>query len=345
MTVEPIRVLIVDDSALYRMLIRDVLGKIPGCQVVGHADDGDSALREIEKSSPHLITLDVEMPTMSGIEVLREMNRRQIPTRAIMISRLTSDGTATTADALMEGAFEFICKPAAGDVAANKAMLRSELTEKLDAFRVSRRTIPETVTESPRTSEPARRYSALIIGSSTGGPEVLRGLLAALPADFPVPVIVVQHMPQHFTGALAARLDHLSALQVREGKQGMTIAAGDVVVAPGGQHLKLEKKGEVVRLRLTDDPPENSCRPAVDYTLRSACKAFDGNALALILTGMGKDGLKGCTALQESGGRIIAQHPHGCTVYGMPKAIIEAGIADRIVLMGRLAKVLCQEVR
>ena len=341
----PIRTVIVDDSALYRLLLRDVLGSIPGCSVVGHAKNGKEALERIQELKPHLVTLDVEMPDMNGIDVLRAMNARGDGAKAVMVSRFTDAGAQTTTDALLEGAFDFILKPTGKDPAANKARLRRELAEKLAAFRAGDASSPALVPEGGAAApSPSWECAAVVIGASTGGPEALRFLLPKLPGDLSVPVVVVQHMPQQFTRPLAERLNSLSALEVLEAKHGMPLLAGRVLIAPGGQHLKLTGHNDQVAIHATDDPPEHNCRPAVDYTLRSACDTLHGKALAVILTGMGRDGLQGSAALKQQGGRVVAQHMDGCTVFGMPKAIIEAGLADRVVKLPHLPSVVCDEV-
>jgi two-component system chemotaxis response regulator CheB len=345
---DSIRILIVDDSALYRLLLRDVLGSIPGCAVVGNAKNGKEALQRIDELDPHLVTLDVEMPGMSGIDVLRAMNDRRCRTKALMVSRFTDAGAQTTADALPEGALDFLLKPSGKDPSANKASLRRELEEKLAAYREGSPTSSSTGAESSvatAVSTPSWNCAAVFIGASTGGPEALRLLLPKLPGDFPVPVVVVQHMPPQFTHPLAKRLNDLSALEVVEAEHGMPLVSGKVLVAPGGRHLKLTGHNDQVAIQITDDPPEHNCRPAVDYTLRSACDSLQGRALAVILTGMGRDGLQGSDALKQRGGRVVAQHVDGCTVFGMPKAVIEAGLADRIVRLPHLSAVVCEEVK
>ncbi len=353
---DPIRVLIVDDSALYRLFIRDVLSGIPGCAVVGVAESGTQALEKIDALAPHLITLDVEMPGLTGIDVLREMNRRGCPAKAIMVSRFTDAGAQTTTDALLEGAFDFICKPSEKSPSANKSLLRRELISKVAACREGHRDHSFLGLDTPGASAsqfetdagtpaPSWHCAAVLIGCSTGGPEALRVLLPKLPGDFPVPVIVVQHMPKQFTRALARRLDGLCDLDVVEAEQGMPLQAGKIFVAPGGQHLKMVQSKGRIEARITDDPAENNCRPAVDYSLRSASESLDGKVLAVILTGMGRDGVRGSDLLKKSGGRIVAQAADGCTVFGMPKAIIEAGLANRIVKLPHLAKVIHHEVQ
>jgi two-component system chemotaxis response regulator CheB len=263
-----------------------------------------------------------------------------------MISRFTDAGAQTTTDALLEGAFDFILKPSGKDHTENKAWLRRELAEKIAAFCEPPTSSSAHQAEgTPVVATPSWDCAAVFIGASTGGPEALRLLLPKLPRDLPVPVVVVQHMPAQFTRPLAERLNGLCGLEVVEATHGMPLVAGRVFVAPGGRHLKLTRGGGQVAIQLTNDPPENSCRPAVDYTLRSACDSLKGKALAVVLTGMGRDGLQGSGALKQRGGRIVAQDADGCTVFGMPKAVIEAGLADRVVKLPRLASVIRDEVR
>ncbi len=348
MVADPIRILIVDDSALYRLLIRDLLGSIPGCSVVGNAENGTRALEKIDELDPDLVTLDVEMPDMSGIDVLRAMNGRRCRAKAVMVSRLTDAGAQTTTDALLEGAFDFIQKPSSNDASANREYLRSELENKIAAFREGCRGPTSTAIQPGiKVAAPAASWNcaAVIIGASTGGPEALRQVLPKLPGDLAVPVVVVQHIPRQFTRPLAERLDGLCALEVIEAQDGMPLEARKVFVAPGGRHLKLMDLDGCITIRITDDPPEHNCRPAVDYTLRSACDSLDGKALAVILTGMGRDGTQGSCELKQRGGRVVAQHAKGCTVFGMPKAVIEAELADRVVTLPNLPSVLCDEVK
>lgn len=339
MAEKEIRVVIVDDSALSRALIRDVLSTLPGCNVLGHAGDGDTALQRIAHHKPDLITLDVEMPNLSGIEVLRAIKREGYAAKAIMISRFTDRGTDATTEALMEGAFDFICKPSGGDLAANKATLRDELATKIAAFRDHRDATRNPSLAVPRRPLPQRtkeRPAIVVLGASTGGPEALRSIFARMPPGFPVPIVVVQHIPATFTGALAARLDGISPLEVSEAKDGVPLQAGHVYLAAGGRHLKVSREAGRLLARITNDEPELSCRPAVDYTLRSAVKTCGRRVVAAIITGMGKDGLAGCTAVGEAGGFVIAQHPDDCAVYGMPRAVIEAGLADQVATIEEL---------
>jgi len=350
MAQKPTSLLIVDDSALYRQMINNVLRDARDVSIVGVARDGMDALKKIEEFDPDLLTLDVQMPDMDGIGVLREINRRGLRSKVIMVSSFTSLGAQVTTDALLEGAFDFILKPTGKDPDENRKRLRDALEEKIGAFRqaegntsawdrqriraagaMSPRTVPP---RESQTSSPACR--AVLIGTSTGGPAALKQVLPALPAELPVPVMVVQHMPPEYTHSLARRLDEICPLQVTEAANGAVVKAGSVLIAPGGRQMMLNNRKERVHVQITDDAAEHGCRPAADYLLRSAIEVFQGQMLVVIMTGMGHDGLEGCRLLKESGGCIFAQHPHGCVVYGMPKAVIDDGIVDRVLPLGRI---------
>lgn len=347
MAEDRVRIIVVDDSSLFRHLIRDALKEIPGASVIGNAEDGRRALELIGERRPDLITLDVEMPDLNGIDVLRELRRSGDATPAIMVSRLTERGAQITTDALLEGAFDFILKPSGGNPLENKQTLQREFSEKITAFRLSR-TLPvqgasdvESVLESPTRGA----YEALLIGSSTGGPEALREVLPKLPAGFPVPVLVVQHMPPQYTNRLATRLNEICPLEVREATDRTFIRPGAIYIAPGGQQMKVIRLNDQIQIRLTDDPPENSCRPAVDYLLRSAAEVWLGRTLTVILTGMGHDGTTGCRLLRERGGYVIAQHADGCIVYGMPKSVIENSLANRVLPLKSIGETISHLIR
>ncbi len=262
-----------------------------------------------------------------------------------------------TTDALLEGAFDFILKPSSSDSAANRQQLRDALEEKISAFRegAGRRRLadrkapprhrvePDEVVETAPTPESA--CQAVILGSSTGGPEALKTVLPKLPAELPVPVLVVQHMPAQFTRSLAARMNELCPLEVVEASDGMEVVAGRVLFSPGGQQMKLERSAKGVIARVTEDPPENGVRPSIDYLLRSAAPILDGNVLAVIMTGMGRDGLAGCVQLKRSGGYVFAQHKDDCVVYGMPKAVIDEALADRTLPLGKIAPAIIRHVK
>lgn len=341
MATERVRILVVDDSALYRQMIRNVLRDIPAIEVVGAAKNGTEALQKIQELKPDAITLDYEMPGMNGIQVLRRMKRRRIECKAIMVSSYTEEGAKVTTDALLEGAFDFIQKPTTRDPEQTRAELKITLLEKLMpvAEAIGRKvSLPSGTVE--QSSTPAANCEAIVIGTSTGGPIALRQVLPHLPGDLSVPIIVVQHMPAQFTAPLARRLNELCQLEVVETENAMRIRAGAIYVAAGGRHTKLVRRDKHVIVRLTDDAPENSCRPSVDYTLRSAAEVYKGKMCAIIMTGMGHDGLQGCRLLKQQGGFVIAQHPEDCVVYGMPKSVIEAQLSDQVLRLDQIAEAI-----
>lgn len=344
------RIIIVDDSALFRTMLRNAITDIPGCTVVATASDGESAVAKIEELKPDLVTLDVEMPNMNGIDTLRELRRRRIRSKIVMVSRLTAAGAQVTTDALLYGAFDFILKPSGKDAVANKELLRSELVERISAIRETRKAATEpAVSKSAERVAPSGKTPScdlVVFGSSTGGPDALNRVLPQFEADFPVPIIVVQHMPPSFTTSLAARLNDASELEVSEAEERMQLRPGRVVLARGGCHLGLTGSARSgVTVQLSDAPPEHSCRPAVDFTLRSAVNIYGGRIVAVILTGMGRDGTEGCRLVRAQGGRVFAQHAEDCSVFGMPKAVITAGLADRVIKLPQIAPSVDEEVR
>ena len=273
----PTRVLVVDDSALYRQSITNVLRDSPDVVVVGRAADGAAALEQIAELDPDLLTLDVQMPGIDGIGVLREIKSRRGRARAIMVSSFTAAGAEVTTEALLEGAFDFVLKPSGGTPEANREQLKEALLQRIVAFResqqgrLSRRPIRVpaggVAETTPHATSPCR---AVLIGTSTGGPAALKTVLSKLPESLSVPVLVVQHMPPKYTQSLAARLDTLCPLRVMEAVDGAEVEAGTVLIAPGGRHMQLRRKGQQFSTQLIDDPPELGCRPAINYLLRSA---------------------------------------------------------------------------
>lgn len=359
-----LKVLIVDDSALYRQLVKNVLKEIEGVEIVGIASSGNEAIERIPELKPDLLTLDVQMPQMNGLEVLGEIKRRRLQVKAIMLSSLTTNGAQVTTDALLAGAFDFIPKPKSSDAGDNRTQLKELLTDKIKAFQQSRTTTfpsrhsakqlqavvqpqdqkgisSETPTLLAGTSSPRRsqsqRIDAVVIGTSTGGPVALREVIPKLPSTLGVPVFVVQHMPPKYTQSLAERLGEASQLPIHEATHGMAVEAGHVYLAPGGLHMGLILQNRRPLIATTSDPPEHNCRPAVDYTLRAVEQVYGGNALVAILTGMGRDGTEGCRQIKRLGGMVLAQHPEGCTVYGMPKSVVEEDLADRVVPLEKMA--------
>ncbi|EAQ82571.1 protein-glutamate methylesterase/protein-glutamine glutaminase [Blastopirellula marina] len=351
-----IRVLVVDDSALYRKLVRDVLAQIPQLEVVGVAADGRIALDKIEYLRPDLITLDVEMPTIDGLGVLKELKRFPHPPGVIMLSALTGAGAEATMAALQLGAFDFVLKPNGANVEASTAALSETLKQRVDAYlrRVVRTPklvaagtthhpteAPPKAREEPKPPHPAALKSALdlsfrfpieavALGISTGGPPALTAQLPSIPKDFPVPIFVVQHMPPIFTKSLADDLNRRCQAEVVEAADGDEVRPGTIYIAPGGHQMKVERDGVRTRIRVNNDPHERNCRPSVDYLFRSISHVYGGSALGVIMTGMGDDGTVGCKLLKRQGANILAQNEASSVVYGMPRSIVEADLADLI---------------
>jgi two-component system chemotaxis response regulator CheB len=352
-----VRVLVVDDTVVYRRIVSDALAGMPGVELAGTASNGRLAMSRMASLQPDLVTLDIEMPEMDGIEVLQAMNAAGIRAGVIMLSSLTVRGGEMTVRALELGAFDFLTKPEAGTPEANLTQLRSRLLPMIQAF-ARRREIrailrgghspaaPPAALPSPARRVLRRGPPLVLIGVSTGGPGALARLMPALPADLGAPVFIVQHMPALFTQPLAASLDKKSALRVKEAEEGERAQPNWVYVAPGGRHMKLAAgpQGEIV-LRITDDPAENGCRPAVDYLFRSAALNFPGRSVAAVLTGMGADGTAGLRLLKRSGCFSIAQDEASCVVFGMPKEAIHAGVVDVVAPLDAIAASILRSVR
>lgn len=343
MSLRRLTVLVADDSALYRQMLHNVLQRIPGVEVVGMASDGVEAVAKVVELRPDVITLDVQMPRLDGLGVLRELRARASRTKAIMVSSLTADGAPTTVEALMEGAFDVVPKPVGVDPHVARIGIHEALVEKL-ATVADMLFVPSaasrSATAAPLSGTGSRAIDAIAIGTSTGGPQALRGVIPALPADLPVPVFVVQHMPAGFTASLAVRLNDLSPVQVVEAAHGMQAAAGCVHVAAGGWHLTLERRRDAVQCVLDAGSLRLGCRPSFDSLLESMVPIYGSKLMAVVMTGMGQDGLAGCRMVKAAGGYVITQSAAGCAVYGMPKAVAEAGLADAVVPLESIAATL-----
>ncbi len=358
MLVTRIRVLVVDDSVVVRRLVTDSLSRDPDIEVVGFASNGKIALSKVDQLGPDLVTMDIEMPEMNGIEAVRELRRARHTMPIIMFSTLTERGASATLDALVAGATDYVTKPAnVGSVQESLAQVASQLIPKIKALvpkraQLGRGSLPSQqaaaapsaparpVARGPVTTRPmppVHPVQALIIGSSTGGPEALSKVLSNLSVPPAVPVLLVQHMPPVFTRQLAARLDRLGPASVVEAADGDVLRPGTVYVAPGDHHLELRRSAGVLRIAITDGPPVNFCRPSVDVLFRSAVKEFGGKVLAVVLTGMGADGRTGCEDVVTAGGTVLVQDEPTSVVWGMPGAVATAGLAHRILPVGDVA--------
>jgi two-component system chemotaxis response regulator CheB len=340
--VSRIGVLIVDDSVVIRRLVSDVLAADPDIEVLGTASNGKIALDKLDQLSPDVVTMDIEMPVMDGLQTLRELRKVRPRLPVVMFSTLTERGGTATLEALSLGASDYVTKPAnVGSVPQAMESVRTQLIPKIKALcwrPTATATAPVARTAARTTARPASRVDVVAIGSSTGGPEALQKVLPQLPADFPVPVLVVQHMPPLFTRLLADRLNKQCAVEVAEATDGAVLRPGLVLIAPGERHLTVVRRRGEVCVRLTDDPPENFCRPAVDPLFRSVSDVYGGNVLAVVLTGMGQDGRRGAEAVRSRSGHVYAQDAATSVVWGMPGAVTEAGLADRVLPIGDVAR-------
>jgi two-component system chemotaxis response regulator CheB len=349
-----IRVLVVDDSAFMRKVIGDILSEAPGIEVVGRARNGQDALSRLQDIDPDVITLDMEMPGKNGVEVLREIMAIK-PVPVVMVSSLTKDGANVTMQALDAGAVDFVTKPS-GTISPDMEKVGLELQQKVIA--ASRASVLNASSvrwgarrnaaagapapKAPASGQPPRRDAIrkpelLVVAASTGGPNALQEVIPALPGDFPVPVLIVQHMPSGFTSSFALRLNERSKMTVLEACDGMPVRKGVVAVAPGGYHLIVERRGPELVCKLTETPPVRSVRPSADVLFASVADVVGGSVVALVLTGMGKDGLDGIRSLRSKGAYVIAESKETCVIFGMPGSIVGAGLADEVLPLYSIA--------
>src|ERR1700687_1487100 len=339
---KPVRVLVVDDSALMRKLIPKILEADDSIEVVGTAMDGYFGLKKIEDLSPDVVTLDLEMPGMNGIDTLKGIMRRsRLP--VIVVSSHSTSGANITLKALSLGAFDFVAKPT--DVSARMPEIAEELIKKIHAAAqsagVQSQFLPvETASGQHNKMRPIAPTSIIAIGVSTGGPNALQYLFSQLPADFSGSILVVQHMPDGFTELFAKRLDETCPIRVKEAQSGDLLLAGRVLICPGNRHLKVKKLPLGNVAVLAEEAPVNGHRPSVDILFRSAAEEFGARSLAVIMTGMGEDGASGMGAIRAAGGMTIAQSEESCVVFGMPKAAIDRGYVTRVVHLDDLPNTL-----
>ncbi|MDO5672832.1 MAG: chemotaxis response regulator protein-glutamate methylesterase [Actinomycetaceae bacterium] len=357
-----VRVLVVDDSVVIRRLVTDALSADPAIEVVGTAANGKIALTKVAQLRPDAITMDIEMPEMDGITAVRELRKSGCKAPIIMFSTLTARGATATLDALSAGATDYVTKPAnVGSVQQAMASVREQLVPLILALVphavVGGRQVPRTSATIPgaggkpapralysgpvklhdRTGMPNKPVRAVILGSSTGGPEALSKLVKQLIRPLPVPMVITQHMPPVFTAQLAARLDRMTSSEVIEAKEGTTLRPGSIYIAPGDFHMEFAGNAGVARVKLTQTPPVNFCRPSVDVMFDAAVKIFGGEMLAVVLTGMGQDGKEGCRVVLDAGGRTLVQDEKSSVVWGMPGAVATAGYADQILPIEEIA--------
>lgn len=365
----------VDDTIVYRKIVSDVLSELPDVEVVGTANNGKIAMARIKDLKPDLIILDIEMPEMDGLEVLMEMKKREMNIGAIVLSNLTHEGGDLTIKALELGAFDFMPKPQLDTIDENKKAVKALLVQILKAFRrhqeikeilrgksIFEKEVttdvkkPRKISFAPRDlvermTRVSGRHKAKVevvaIGVSTGGPKALSSMMPNIPPDIGVPILIVQHMPPIFTQSLANSLNTKCDIKVKEAEDGETLGLNTAFLAPGGKQMKVTASadGRNRIVRITDDPPENSCKPSADYLFRSIANHFEGRSTGVIMTGMGSDGTIGLKLMKKNGSFIIAQNKMTCTVFGMPREPIKAGIVDIIVPLDHIAGEIVSAVK
>ncbi len=343
-----IKVLVIDDSAFMRKAISQMIGSDPSLEVIGTARDGQDGLDKIESLKPDIVTLDIEMPRMDGLTALKIIMEK-MPMPVLMLSSLTVEGAEATFQALELGALDFVPKNL-DELSLNIVKIKDELVSKIKAvtskkISLKKISVIPKITPKPTTATIARprkpesytiaahrRASIVAIGSSTGGPKALQDVLSKLPKEFPVGITIVQHMPPAFIGPFANRLDQISQIHVKMAEDGEPVKAGIALIAPGNYHMKFRRVHSTeVRVKLSPDPSGTLHRPSVDQMALSVAQIYGGSSIGVILTGMGHDGRDGLMAMKEANGRIMAQNEETCVVYGMPRAVVELGIADKIV--------------
>lgn len=363
-----VRVLVVDDNSLRRSVLSDVLAEIAQVEAVGTAGSGPIAVAKLESLKPDIITLDFEMPETDRLVLLNKLKETGSKTSVVMVSSLSREGAKVTMKALELGAFAFLTRPKLSDPREGKDSLLSQLKPIISAFIVSkllaiRKEIAgQEISEPPTVAgtsvshrqvsfpeantpiPPAGDIQIVAIGISTGGPNALAQVIPLLPEHFRVPVVVVQHMPPEFTRVLAESLHSKSRLSVVEGADGMQLAPGTVFIAPGGKQMKIVRQGGIMRLRITDDPPENHCKPSADYLFRSIADLYGKKALGVIMTGMGSDGVAGLKMMKKMGACVLAQDETSCVVFGMPFEAMREGIVDVVCSLSGMAEEIVKRV-
>jgi two-component system chemotaxis response regulator CheB len=353
-----IRVLIADDAVVVRRMLGDILASDPALEVAGAAANGRIALAKIPQVNPDVVILDVEMPEMDGLETLKVLRQTYPFLPVIMFSTLTQRGATATLDALSLGANDYVTKPAnVGSAHQAIEQIRAELIPKIKMFcakaagldfALVARPTRLAASSSKTLAAPVRRpgkVDIVAIGVSTGGPNALAELVPEFPADFSVPIVIVQHMPPVFTKLLAERLEAKSHIKVDEGAPGQAVEAGHAFIAPGNYHMTVQREEGSVRIQTNQEPPENSCRPAADVLFRSVAETYGVGALGVVMTGMGQDGLRGSERIREAGGEVFVQDEPTSVVWGMPGFVANAGLADKILPLQQLGSEIIRKVR
>ena len=361
-----LKAMVVDDTIFYRKIIKDILEKIPNVEVVGTVNDGALALNRIPSLKPDFITLDVEMPGLNGIQVLEEIRKKKWDVTCIMISSKTREGSEATVQALELGAFDFIAKPDETSIEANIDFLSNalgkivyvvtkqiRLKQKLSQDRDSPAAPAETTQKRTKSAiqtisrfQRSEKSVVLAIGISTGGPNALAKVLPSLPGNIDVPVLLVQHMPPMFTASLAKSLDKKCQLKVKEAEDGESVSANTVYIAVGGKQMQVVSGAGFSKIiKITDDPPENNCKPSVDYLFRSVAKQYGPRSTCVVMTGMGMDGKLGVSSTRAAGSFTIAQNEDTSVVYGMPKAVVDAGFADVVSPLDNIAEEILKTLK
>ncbi len=355
MIASKIRVLVVDDSAFFRRRIADILSRDPAIEVVGFAGDGENAIREARRLKPDVITMDVEMPVLDGISAVKRIVSEN-PTPILMFSTLTHEGAKATLDALEAGAVDFLPKQFSGGPGTDASALLAKRVVAIGSRGVNRRlgTIirpqakrPAAAPVSPESSAALRRrggYKLVAIGASTGGPVAIQKLLSSLPESFPLPILLIVHMPASFTPAYAERLNTQCRIQVKEAQDGDQLRPGHAYLAPGGKQMILEGRREAMCIRIKESGSEHTYRPCVDVSFGSAARLLPRDVLAIVLTGMGADGKQAAKLLKEGGSTVWSQTEDSCVVYGMPQAVEKAGLSDRVLPLEEIGPSLIKAV-
>ena len=341
---DKIRVLVVEDSFLMRKIITDIISSDSELEIVAEAKDGKEALDKVFAFKPDVVTLDVQLPVIDGLQVLEKIIKKQ-PTRVIMLSAYTRQGTSATFKALELGAVDFIAKPS-GEVSLDLYKLREELISKIKL--VSRieldKFLPAPGIVAPRELRVLPLKKIVVIGASTGGPKALLEVMRHIPFGLSASFLIVQHLPKGFTLSLAERISWESQIRAKEAEEGDIVSANKAFVAPSGYHMVLESSQGEIRIRLTDDPLVNFVRPSVDVTMRSVVEVFDKDVVAVVLTGMGKDGLEGARKVKERKGVVIVQDEKTSVVWGMPRVIYSAGLADKVLSLSEIPQAIVEYI-